>query len=82
MRLDEIAAPIQNRDRDDLLVFLGPGGTGVHQGARAGARDELDVPRQLHRGSVGGERKGEQYGKRKQVKPNTHVIISPVVRSS
>src|SRR5678815_1328854 len=42
MKLDEIAAPIENRHRDGLLVLLGPGGASVRQGTRACARDHLD----------------------------------------
>jgi len=31
--------------------------------------------RRHHRGSIGGERKHDQYGKAKQAKPNAHVIL-------
>src|SRR5207253_7066574 len=50
VRLDEIAAPIQNGDRNGLLVLCGPRRTRVDKGARAGARNDFDVPRVLHRG--------------------------------
>src|SRR5947209_5178948 len=72
VRLDEIAAPIENRDRDNLLVLLGPCGTLIHQSARAGARDDLDVSRQwcLLRGDIRRAENHDEYVKPKQANPN------------
>src|SRR5215471_17270353 len=74
MRLDEVAAPIQNRDRDDLLVLFGPCGTCIHQSSRAGARDHLDVSGQLHLCSTERKRNRSQHAKQKQTNACAHVI--------
>src|SRR5207237_1397197 len=78
VRLDEIAAPIQNGDRNGLLVLCGPRRTRVDKGARAGARNDFDVPRVLHRGSICGESKHRQHRNEKHVKPDAHVFLREI----
>src|SRR5262245_16574588 len=73
MGFDKIAAPIQNRNRHDLFILLGPRCTGVDECPRAGARNDFNVSRQLRRGSILGKKNRDQYAERKQVTPNTHV---------
>ena len=74
---EKVAAPIDNRHRDDELVALGPGCTGIGQGARTGARDQRDVSRQLDvsrllSGRCAGKRHRDQQGEHEQSRPYAH----------